>query len=40
MFMKILSSGLSSLLGSYMMIGVLMNVSLQIPEKSKEEDSL
>ncbi len=35
-----LSSGLSSLLGSYMMIGVLMNVSLQIPEKSKEEDSL
>ncbi|MDE7299045.1 MAG: FtsW/RodA/SpoVE family cell cycle protein [Lachnospiraceae bacterium] len=32
-----LSSGLSSLLGSYMMIGVLMNVSLQIREKEKED---
>ncbi|MBQ9119955.1 MAG: FtsW/RodA/SpoVE family cell cycle protein [Lachnospiraceae bacterium] len=31
------SSGLSSLLGNYMMVGVLMNVSLQLKPKTKEE---
>ncbi len=31
------SSGLSSLLGSYAMVGVLMNVSMQIRQKEKEE---
>lgn len=31
------SSGLSSLLGNYMLVGVLMNVSLQVKQKNKEE---
>lgn len=35
-----LSAGLSSLLGSYMMVGVLMNVSLQMKERRKGEDDL